>query len=189
MYEISKHAKERYAERIMDKSSVFDVSKFILENDEKIKTDINKMIEYGTQIYSGKQKRENRTSVVSVYVKDLWIVLCDKDKNLVITLYKVDLGLDEEFNKIYVEKMLAQLSDVKLNLDQIILETEKQNSQYLLMIEENTETINEYKTFIKNLEKLNDGYQSVINNNYASKLIAQKEVTDVLNKLIGKKEF
>ena len=53
-YTISKHARERYAERIMEKDSAYDINKFIVDNEDKIVVDINKMIQYGTLIHCGK---------------------------------------------------------------------------------------------------------------------------------------
>ena len=55
-YTISNHSKQRYAERIMGKEDI-DVNRFITLNEDKIKTDINKLIQYGEMIYSGKQSQ------------------------------------------------------------------------------------------------------------------------------------
>ena len=48
---ISKHAKERYAERIMDRDNKTDVAVFLRDHDDKIQNDIEKMLEYGTLLY------------------------------------------------------------------------------------------------------------------------------------------
>lgn len=52
-YKISDHAKKRYTERIIGKDDQIEVNRFITENKDKIKTDINKMIQYGNMIYAG----------------------------------------------------------------------------------------------------------------------------------------
>ena len=57
-YNISKHCAERYAERIMGKEDN-DVNRFIVLNEDKIKTDINKLISYGELIYQGKQSQKD----------------------------------------------------------------------------------------------------------------------------------
>ena len=99
-YKISTHAKNRYAERLLNKDDNNDIQRFIVENEEKIQTDINKMILYGERIYSGKQsQKDGKGKVLDVYVKDLWIVLVDAQSEVVVTLYKVDLGLDDDFNR------------------------------------------------------------------------------------------
>ena len=50
-YAISTHAKQRYAERIMGKEDI-DVNRFVTLNEDKIKTDINKMNEVRKIIWS-----------------------------------------------------------------------------------------------------------------------------------------
>ena len=40
-YKISRHAQERYSERIMDKEDTMEINRFITLNEDKIKTDIN----------------------------------------------------------------------------------------------------------------------------------------------------
>lgn len=188
MYEISKHAKERYSERIMDKDSKVDVNRFVIENDEKIKTDINKMIEYGEMIFEGKPNRD-RKNKICVYLKDCWVVLCDPSKSIVITLYKVDLGLEDEFNKLYIEKMLDKLTQSKGHLEITKQQLQEESQNYSEIIENNISQINEYKGYIKNLEELNNSYKNIIENNSVQIDIAEKEVVQVVNDLIGKKEF
>ena len=46
-YKISKHASERYAERLRGKDEKIDIHKFISENEDKIKTDLKKLISFG----------------------------------------------------------------------------------------------------------------------------------------------
>ena len=48
---VSKHARERYAERIMDKDGT-DVATFAIKNEKKILDDIDKMVEYGELLYT-----------------------------------------------------------------------------------------------------------------------------------------
>ena len=43
-YKITEHAKQRYAERIMDRDNKIDIAVYINQNEEKIRQDILKMI-------------------------------------------------------------------------------------------------------------------------------------------------
>ena len=54
-YTVSKHAKERYTERIMEKATSNEINTFLVQNEDKIINNINKMIQYGELIYTGKQ--------------------------------------------------------------------------------------------------------------------------------------
>lgn len=189
-YTVSKHAKERYTERIMEKATNNEIQTFIVQNEDKIIGDINKMIQYGELIYTGKQtQKDNRTYNVEVYLNGLWVVITDVKSKNVITLYKIDLGVDDEFNQEYVNRMMEKFNAAKENLDLVTLEVEKENDSYKTVIEQNTAQINEYKSYIKNLEELNVGYKTIMDNNAVKIKMAGTEVTDVLNKLIGKKEF
>lgn len=189
-YTVSKHAKERYTERIMEKATANEINTFLIQNEDKIIGDINKMIQYGQLIYTGKQtQKDGRTYNVEVYINGLWVVITDVKSKNVITLYKIDLGVDEEFNQEYVKRMMDKFNAAKENFEIVTLEVNKENDSYKTMTDQNVALINEYKSYIKNLEELNAGYKTIIDNNAVKVRMADREVADVLNKLIGKKEF
>lgn len=191
-YTISKHAKERYAERIMEKDSAYDVNKFIVDNEEKIIVDINKMIQYGTLIHCGKMYNKDGKQTnnnIEVHLNGLWIILSDPKSHNVITLFKIDLGVDEEFHKLYISKMLDKLNTTKHDLLKAKEEVIKDNEDWRLKILENTTQINEYKNYIKNLENLNDAYKSMIDNNSIMVAKQEQEIIHIINTMIGKKTF
>ena len=189
-YKISAHCKQRYAERIMDKDTANDVNRFIAENEEKIKTDIGKMITYGELIFTGrKSQTDMKGGLLNVYVKDCWVILVDDVAGVVVTLYKIDLGLGDEFNKMYVGKMLEKIREKRAELDDAQMSVAAESSTYKQLIVDAEDQIKEYKAMIKNLENLCDGYKTVINNNKVRVTKANRELADVVNQLVGKKEF
>ncbi len=189
-YKISKHCEERYAQRLLNKEDVNSINKFIVENKEKIKTDINKMISYGELLYIGKQsQKDGKGNVLNVYLKDCWIVLVDIKAGVVVTLYKIDLGCGDEFNLQYISKMLDKLNEKKDNLSSVQLGVEVESITYKELIDDAQIQINQYKAMIKNLEEMSNAYQTIIDNNRVKVSQANMEVVDVLNTLIGKKEF
>ena len=189
-YKISKHCEERYSERIMGKDDKVDINRFISENKDKIKTDINKMIEFGELLYVGKQsQKDGKGKVLNVYLKDCWVILVDSKSEVVVTMYKIDLGLDDEFNKTYISKMLEKLSEAKTELENAQLEVLKESNMYRELIDDAEAQINEYKAMIKNLEELCNGYAAVIGNNNVKVSQANRKVADVVNAMINKKEF
>lgn len=193
LYTISRHSAERYAERIMGKDENIDINRFITMNEDKIKTDINKMIQFGDLIYTGKQYKskdgKNANAVVDVFLRDCWIVLADNKSKNVITLYKIDLGLDDEFNKIYISKMLERLSESKAALEETKKQVEAESNTYKEMIADAESEIKAYKSMIKNLEELCEGYKMIVDNNIVKVSKANREVAHVLNTMIGRKEF
>lgn len=189
-YKISQHCKNRYAERIMGKDKEADAGRFITLNEEKIKTDINKMIKYGDLIYTGKQSHNDKKSdVLDVYLKDTWVVLVNEQTKIVVTLYKINLGLDDEFNKTYITRMMEKLNECKKELEVIQQQVDEETKMYKELIE-NTETqIKEYKTMVKNLEELVSGYKTIISNNYVKVSESNRKVADVINTMVNKREF
>ena len=188
--QITKHAKERYAERIMDKTDLRDMNLFITQNEDKIKTDIEKMIQYGTRLYTGKTScGKAGSNPVNVYQKDLWIVLEDSKTHDVITLYKIDLGLDDDFNRIFVTKMLDKLKQAYEEKEKIQDSINHDCEEYRQLIKDNESSINMYKGLIKELEALNTGYKTVIEDLQVKNAIADQNIREVVAKLIGKKDF
>ena len=188
-YTISKHCKERYAERIMGKEDV-DLNRFITLNEEKIQTDINKLISYGELIYQGKQtQKDGKSNVIDVFLKDCWVILADSRTHNVITLYKIDLKIDEDFNKIYVSKMMEKLNAHKEILNSVQQQVQTESNAYKEMISDTENQIKEYRTMIKNLEELCEGYKLIIDNNNVKVAQADRDVADIVNALIGRREF
>lgn len=174
----------------MGKDNNCDVKHFILNNEEKIKTDIHKLIQYGELIYSGKQsQRDGKGNVLDVYLKDAWIILVDNRSKNVVTLYKIDLGLDDEFNKAYISKMMEKLNTYKEVLENTQQQIQEESNTYREMINEAETQIKEYRSMIKNLEELCVGYKTIIDNNCVKLSQASRDVADVLNTMIGRREF
>lgn len=189
-YNISAHAKQRYAERIMGKEDTVEINRFITLNEDKIKTDINKMVEYGELIYRGKSAAKNsKGNMLDVYLQNCWVVLVDKSSEIVVTLYKIDLELGDEFNKTYISKMLEKLNVSKAKLEEVKLQVYNETNMYSEMLHDAETQIKEYRGMIKNLEGLCDGYKDIIDNNIVKETQASREVAEVVNSLIGKKEF
>ena len=190
VYKISQHAKQRYAERIMGKDDEADINRFISSNEGKIKTDINKLIYYGEKIYSGKPSHnERKNGLLDVYLKDTWVILAEEATETVVTLFKIDLGLDDEFNKVYIARMLEKLTLSKKVLEEVQQEVSEEATTYKELIDSTETQIKEYKAMIKNLEELVSGYKLIISNNCVKVSQANKAVADVINTMINKKEF
>lgn len=190
VYKVSKHAEERYAERIMDKDNTNNINRFVVDNREKIKTDINKMIHYGECIFVGKQsQKDGKGKVLNVYLNGCWVVLVDNTNETVVTLFKIDLGLGDDFNKEYISKMMEKINESKKELEDVQLEVLKETNMYKELIDKTEAQINEYKSMIKNLEGLCNGYAMVIGNNNVKISQANRKVADCVNAMINKKEF
>ena len=182
---VSNHAQQRYAERIMDRDNKSDVAVYVAANRDKIDNDINLMVEYGKMIYSG--KLEKGQNVTNVYLKDTWVILVDPNSKKVITLYSIDLGVGSEFNKEYVNLLLSRLEEEQKvyqekndELLKLIGELKNQQSQ-------NKDKINEYRKLANDLEKANENLADVIADYETQRYVAEKNVRDIVEVLVGKK--
>lgn len=183
--QISQHARERYAERIKEKDER-DIPTYVAQNKERIESDINKMVQYGEIIYQGSLKDKN---IVNVILNGTWVVLTDKDNQKVITLYKIDFHLGEEFNKNFISLQLEKICEAKKNYEEIVEKVNKDKEQYKRLIEDNTQEINEIKSVIKALEAQSEGYANLVKGLEADKIRAEMEIKASIMDLVCKKEF
>ena len=183
--QVSNHAQQRYAERIMNRETKSDVATYIAANRDKIDNDINKMVEYGTLIYSGKLEKNNNT--VNVYIKDTWIVLADPGSKRVITLYSIDLGVGNLFNEEYIGRLMHKLESAKAAYEAKNAELQELIKELREQKEENKEKITEYRRLANELEKANETIVNVISDYEVQRYVAEAEVRDIVETLIGKK--
>ena len=187
---ISAHAKQRYSERIVGKSDPLDVNLYIQQHGTKIEEDIAKMIEYGELIYTGKPivdtKNNNKTNV---YLKDLWVIITDATNGNVITLYKIDFGLDDDFNKQFVVKMREKLNKATEEFNAASDKIDTECSNYRDIVSDNESEIRKYEGYIRTLKTLNEDYEKTIKDLQQTKNIKEEEIRTVITGLIGKKNF
>lgn len=183
---ITQHCAERYAERVMDKENRSDVAVYVAQYKEKIETDINKLYEYATLIYSGTLKDKN---YVNVFINGTWVLLTDKDLTRAITMYKIEFGLGEEFNKDFVGKMLGKIDESRIHYCEVLQQTEKQKNEYQKIIKDFTEKANDYRRMAKNLDKQVEAYTQIISNMDVEAEEAAADFRQNIMLLVCKKEF
>ena len=186
----TKHAKERYAERIMHRDNIRDINAFISEHSEKIEKDILNMIQYGEELYVGKPSFNNPKQHNCIYVlNDLWVVVIDAYDSKVITLYKIDLGAGEDFDVAFKSRLLDKINAAKLVANETKAKIDEESAQYTAIIKDNTEMIAELRKKIKNLELINEAYSSTIDAANKRKLNAEDDVKTYVATLVGRKIF
>ncbi len=185
---ITNHAMTRYAERIAGRDALIDINIYISQNKDKIVDDINKMCEHSEFIYSGRVgNRDN--NAVNVYLSGTWVILTDLNNSKVITLYKVEFNVGEEFNKQFINKILEKLTHDKEVLEAKKAEVADEKAAYEQIIKDNKEVINEYRGIIKRLERNNDDYEDVIKGIEAQYAAAELAVKRDVEDLVMRKEF
>lgn len=188
-YNISRHASERYAQRIMGKNNKTDIAVFINENIKKIETDIQKMIEHGKILYEGKSIVDYNKQSVKIILNGTWVLVLDSKNNTVVTLYSIDLGVGKEFNIQYITKLLQALYEAQEEYNEKVKELEYREKEYKDIISENENTIKEYSTIINSLKEQNVMYQNLIQEIDTNKLVAEENVRSIIATLTGKSIF
>lgn len=185
---ISKHAKERYAERIMDRDNKTDVAVFIRDHDDKIQHDIEKMLEYGAFLYEGPSFKDPKKTV-GVTLNGAWVIIWDTVEFIVITLYCVDLGVGDEINQAFIKNAVDQIQNAKAQYDETVKRTLDCISTYQALIEGNEAAIARYKKLIRDLESQNAGARQMISTITTDKQIADDNVREKVEILIGRQRF
>ena len=185
---ISKHAKERYAERMMGRTEKSDISVYAAQNADKIQKDIEKLVTHGTCIYDDLSTKDPNKKV-SVFLKDLWVVIFDKERNTVVTLYRVDLGVGDDFDAKFVEEALNRINVATEEYNKAKAEVEETKKTYRELLEENNLQINEYRSLIKKLEDLNRSYRDIIELTSATYETKREELKQQVMVLTGRKIF
>ena len=185
---VTNHAAMRYAERIADKESMADINAYIARNRDKIENDINLMLDHSDFIYHGKVGSKDN-GIVDVYLSGTWVLLLDAAKSKVITLYKVDFNVGEDFNKQFIQKILERMDIHKQELEEIKKSAEEERTAYQQIVKDNKDQIAEYRIAIKRLEKVNTDYQEIIDNIDARYLAAEVNVRHDVEDLVMKREF
>lgn len=188
-YKLSEHVKQRYAERIIDKTNKTDIIAYVAENQNKIYQDIEKMVDYGEVLYTGASAVDWNKNPVQVILNGHWVVIVDPKQEKVVTLFEIDLGLGKEFNDDYISRLLEKLNDAKEKCSEEIKKLEESMNQFNEMIEANEAKIREYKTLIKSLEQQNMNMTAIIAEDKTNRVIAEQEVRDIVAIFCGKKVF
>lgn len=185
--EITKHAEERYTERLMDYTDKQDIAAYIVQNKDLIAERITKMVDYGELIYEGKIRDGN---YVKAILKDSWVVLLDRKGTKVITLWKICLIKgDDDFNKLFVSKMKDRIAEIKTKQQLVKDRTAQKKQDYLDEINENKQRIKEYESLILQLRKSNEAHQEEINHIDAENNCIELELKHAVEDLVASKLF
>ena len=171
--EITKHAEERYTERLMDYTDKQDIAMYIAQNKDLIAERITKMVDYGELIYEGKIRDGN---YVKVILKDNWVVILDRKD-------------DDEFNKLFVTRMKEKIFDIKSRQTKAKEQTSKKKQSYLDSINENKQRVKEYETLILELRKSNAAHQDEIDHMDAEVNCIDLELKHAVEDLVATKLF
>lgn len=193
-YIITQHCKERYAERIMDKNERNDIAVYVARNQEKIENDINTMMQYSELLYTGYLRDRSDEAIrekkeVRVYLCGTWVLLADKLNNKIITLYKIDLKVGEDFNKQFVAAKKVAIDEARAKVNEVAESYCQFRNQYRDIIQECESKIAEHNNAIKKLTCQKNAYQALIDNSDIEVKEANEALKTQIMELVCKREF
>lgn len=164
--EFTDHVLERYVERTMNKTGN-EIKQFLAQNSEQVKQQILKLYQYSEPFWYGKNKDHNYTYFR--INKNGWLIVVDRNKTKLITLYKIDLGLGEDFNKQYISEMIKFVSEKNQEIenDKTVYDT----------------TITETNNTIEDLKSQNNLLQAQINNHNDTIKLLENQKNIMLDKI------
>ena len=186
-YIITEHAKERYAERVADRESNCDIKQYVAYNEEKIISNINKMMEYAVFLVQGKFGKGY--SPVRIFTCGLWVIFVDIEEPKVITLYKISLGVGDDFDKAYMERVLEAITVAKNAYEASVENTREEINGLNEYKNANLETIAQLRREIKDLETINDDIDKTIADYSAKNRILNRILGNEIERLITKRRF
>ena len=152
---ITTHCYQRYHERVRKNDGpLLDSLK------TKYAEEIEKLFSSCESIYSG--IIGHSSTPVDVYTNKFGWVFIVGEKSTLITLYKIDLGLGETFNKEFVKLSLEKIAAKKSEIENLETETKNQKTELNDKIAANENKIKELNNLITDLKNENDTYKSLI---------------------------
>lgn len=179
MVDFTKHVLERYVERTKGYTDANEIKQYLVLNEDTVKERILKLFESAELMYTGKLRE---FTAAEIYInKNGWVFPLDKKNNKLITVYKVDLKVGEEFNREYTSRMMEAILAIK---------TEYESMQFDIMmkseeIKEENEAIKAKIAIHKNILRT---LEEELKNNNERVIINNKKLGDKENELQMKLE-
>ena len=103
-----------------------EIARYITLNEDKIIERLNKLFESAEKVFRGKLKDFDSTDV---YInKNGWVLIVDHKKDTLVTLYRVDLKVDDEdLNRVFCEKMINKIHTYKKEYEEASLKGMEQH--------------------------------------------------------------
>ncbi len=158
---ITKHAEQRYAERIMQYDSKAKVEQYVAANHDVIRERLTKLLDSAEEIYTGSTRDKGESTVL---IKDRWVLIVNKKKNNLITLYKVQVVTDDEddFNDLYFAHMIGNIRARIREYETLTCVTEDEIAAHAASVESVGAQIKDHEQEIERLTRLQDSYQTLV---------------------------
>ena len=172
----------------MDRDNPTDVAVFIRDHEDKIQNDIEKMLEYGALLYEGPSSKDAKRNV-GVTLNGQWVLIWDTKEFVVITLFCIDLGVGGDVNDAFIKNAVAQINEARQHRDDVAQRVVRDSEEYQRLIEGWEGSLVEYRKRVKELEQNIAGGRQMIAALSVDTKIADDNIRDKVEILIGRQKF
>ena len=134
--EVSEHALKRYVERIVGKTSTFEINLAIEKNKDMLVEQINKMYDNSREVFSG--NIGDAKTYASFCIRDDIALVVDKKKGKIITLYRISFNFPSEIIPTIINSLLNEINLI----DEQIIKVDDDNKEKIIDIEMEVEERN-----------------------------------------------
>ena len=150
MINITKHALDKYCERIKELPEG-DIQSNIVLNREIYESDLRKMFDNSSIIYTG--KLNNTHNKANFRLVDNILLITDASDNKMITLYRIGFGFGRDTDLVIQNNLLGQLKNMDLKYIEVLKNIEEQKKDLQVNKLQLEEEIKTYEKMIRDLKQ------------------------------------
>jgi len=183
---VSQHAKSRWVERMNGITDDKEIRQYLVSNSDKVVKDIKKSFENADFVYRG-QLGKNHTTSDYYLLNDLVFVF---EKDTIITLFKVDFGIEyEDLNETIKRSLITALQRAVADQQEVKSKSGVETKRIKNDIIKVNSEINGYRKQIDLLSVKKSGLEGQLKSVDAEVSLANTKVSTLATKLLYSKDL
>lgn len=183
---VSQHAKSRWVERMNGITDDKEIKRYLVDNSDKVVKDIKKSFENADFVFRG-QLGKNHTTSDYYLLNDLVFVF---EKDTIITLFKVDFGIEyEDLNETIKRSLITALQRAVANQQDVKSKSGVEAKRIKNDIAQVNAEINSYRKQIDLLSIKKSGLEGQLKSVDAEVNLANTKVSTLATKLLYSKDL
>lgn len=183
---VSQHAKSRWVERMNGITDTNEIKRYLVDNSAKVVKDIKKSFENADFVFRG-QLGKNHTTSDYYLLNDLVFVF---EKDTIITLFKVDFGIEyEDLNETIKRSLITALQRAVADQQDVKSKSGVETKRIKNDIAQVNTEIASYRKQIDLLSVKKSGLEGQLKSVEADITLANTKVTTLATKLLYSKDL
>lgn len=183
---VSQHAKSRWVERMNGITDDKEIKRYLVDNSDKVVKDIKKSFTNADFVFRG-QLGKNHTTSDYYLLNDLVFVF---EKDTIITLFKVDFGIEyEDLNETIKRSLITALQRAVANQQDVKSKSGVEAKRIKNDIAQVNAEINSYRKQIDLLSIKKSGLEGQLKSVDAEVNLANTKVSTLATKLLYSKDL